>query len=588
MAMVPYTRILMALCALACAGCATVHNSEGLAYKVDIDGAGWRLGKTIHESTETCRFVDRPPSTIGQLRNRMDKDRETIEAILEANGLYDGSVGMYLDAERDPVRVTIDVRRGRQYRFGTVRLHFEGEPDKALSRIRPRVRHRQQVEAANVFDEEKRILEEIKRRGYPFPKLARREIEVDRETKTVDLDWWFDPGTPALFGDVQVEGLEDLDDKYVYRQLPWGTGDKYDAKEVEDFERKLLESGLFSSVRINLLEPSGETNVIPVRIRLVERDKRTIRLGVNYSDVGPGVKGYWEHRSLFGGGERLETGVSWNPVKSSGTGRFTRSGFLDARQYLVLETEATEDKPDAYSARKVTTSAMVLRDFTTAIQGGVGTGYKYSRVEQLNDDQHFSHIFFPIQGVFDSRNDRLNPVRGMQLYGRSTYFNDTLGAQSFFKTQVEDRHYMMLWERYRLSSALRMMLGSIDGAAIDAVPADERFYAGGGGSVRGYEYQQIGPQINSVPAGGDKAVEFSLELRMQPGRHLGYAAFVDGGAVYNEKLDDFDRSLRYGAGFGIRWFTTIGPLRADIAYPLNPSAEQVERLQFYISLGQAF
>jgi translocation and assembly module TamA len=91
-----------------------------------------------------------------------------------------------------------------------------------------------------------------------------------------------------------------------------------------------------------------------------------------------------------------------------------------------------------------------------------------------------------------------------------------------------------------------------------------------------------------VPAGGDKLVEFSTELRLQPGKRFGYVAFVDGGTVYNELLDNDYRTLRYGAGFGVRWFSTIGPLRADIAYPLNPSADQVERLQFYISLGQAF
>jgi translocation and assembly module TamA len=174
------------------------------------------------------------------------------------------------------------------------------------------------------------------------------------------------------------------------------------------------------------------------------------------------------------------------------------------------------------------------------------------------------------------------------LFGRTSFFEDTVGAQSFLKTQFEGRHYRMLWDRYRMSSAARLTLGSIDGAAVDSVPADERFYAGGGGSIRGYEYQSVGPQVNGVPAGGDKLLEFSLELRLQPGNRLGYVAFVDGGSVYNELLDDYTRPLSYGAGFGLRWFTGIGPLRADLAYPINPSANQVERIQFYISLGQAF
>lgn len=588
MATVPYLRMLVLLCLLATTGCATLDKPDGYLYKVDVNGAGWGMKKTIKESTETCRFVGQPPSTVGQLRNRMEKDRERIEAILQSNGYYDGSVGLYLDTKREPAVVTINVWRGSRYRYDHVRLQFKDEANGALSRIKPRIRHHQQVIASAVFEEEKRILEEIKRRGYPFPRLLRRTVDVDREHKQVDLNWVFDPGEAATFGEVRVEGLTDLNDSYVRRQVPWDEGDKYNAKSVDDFERKLLTSGLFSSVRISLQPPPDDGNVIPVEIRLNERSKRSIRLGVNYSDVGPGVKGFWEHRSLFGGGEKLETGVSWDPVKSSGTGRFTRSGFMDARQDLVLELDATQDHPDAYDARKVTGTAMVLRDLTSRIQAGTGVGYKYSRVEQSIEDQHFSHVFFPLQAIYDSRNDRLNPVRGMQMYGRTSFFDDTLGSQSFLKTRLESRFYAMLWERYRLSSALRMTLGSIDVASIDAVPADERFYAGGGGSIRGYEYQEIGPQVNNVPVGGDKLVEFSAELRMQPGRRLGYAAFVDGGTVYNDNLDGYDRSLRYGAGVGIRWFTTIGPLRVDVAYPLNPTVEQIERVQFYISLGQAF
>ncbi len=589
MATLPYLKTLFLAGVLVCAGCAGMSSQDGgIAYKVDIDGAGWGMGKSIRESTATCRFVKRHPSTLGQLHYRMESDREIIDAILEANGYYDASVNLYLDETRDPVRVEIKVWRGEQYRFRDVDVRFSGVHDEALERIRPRIRRRQHAVASMVFDEEKRILGQLKHRGYPFPRLIRRTVDVDRNAKAVDLVMVFDPGSKAFFGPVRVEGLESLPDRFVRRQVPWGEGDRYDAKEIEDFEKKLLGSGLFSSVHVGMETSSIDSTTMPVSIRLSERSKRTVRLGVNYSDVGPGAKGYWENRSLFGGGKRLETELFWNPVEFTGNARFTRSGFLDAHQSLVLSVEGSREMPDAFDADKVTGTAMLLRDFSSTIQGGVGAGYKYSRVEQLDEDEHYAHVFFPMQAIFDNRNDRLNPVRGMQFFCRSSFFNDTLGSQSFFKSKVEQRYYAMLWERYRLLSALRLMLGSIDGAAIQAVPADERFYAGGGGSVRGYEYQRIGPQVDGVPTGGDKLVEFSLELRLQPGRRFGYAAFVDGGTVYNEQRDDFSRSLRYGAGVGLRWFTSIGPLRADVAYPLNPSTEQVERVQFYISLGQAF
>jgi translocation and assembly module TamA len=589
MAMFPQLRFLALVCVLACAGCASIDAPPGaLVYEVEIDGAGRRISKTIKESTQIFRFRDRPPSTSGQLRYRMEQDRETIEAILEANGYYDGTVNLYLDTTREPALVEVKVYRGEQYRFRKVNVQFTGKRDEALERIRVRLRKRQRVVANAVFQEEQRILAMIQRRGYPFPSLVRRVVNVDYEARKVDLTIVFDPGWNASFGEVQVEGLETLQDNYVHRQIPWNEGDSYDAGEMEDFERKLLGSGLFSSVRVAPAEVSGETNTIPVVIRLRERNKQTIRLGVNYSDIGPGVKGYWEHRSLFGGGEKMNVSVNWNPIELRGTTEFTRSGFLDAGQYLLLKLDGAQERPDAYKSDAVTATAMILRDLTSRLQAGVGAGYKYSRVEQLSTDERFAHIFFPVQGIYDTRNDRLNPISGMLVYGETAYYSEMLGSQSFQKSAIAGRHFMTLWNRYRLSTALRLTLGSIDAAAIDAVPADERFYAGGGGSIRGYEYQQVGPQIGGEPVGGDKLVEFSMELRMQPGRRLGYAAFLDGGRVYNEKVDNLDRSLNYGAGVGIRWFTAIGPLRVDAAYPLNPTPDQVERVQFYISLGQAF
>lgn len=577
-------------CMVACMGMAVSAEVESVRYKVKIRGAkDGAVKKAIKESTVTWKQRKRLPSTVGQLRRRVEKDIPAIEAILESRGYYDGTVSTAIDTTRKPVRVSLDVELGEQYRYGKVDLRFTGPPDESLLKIKPMIRRRKRVAAADVFEEQQRILDLMKRRGYPFPVLGKRTVVVDRENRVVDLALVFEPGTLAYFGDVQIEGLERLPPKYIERQLPWRAGDKYDAREVSDFQKKMLGTGLFGTVRIEPQEPGGRTNAIPIMIRVGERDRRTIRVGVNYSDIGPGAKVYWEHRSLFGVGEHLETSVSWSPIKYGGEGTLTRPGFLDANQSLVLDLNASVDTPDAYDAKKIQGTGMVVRDFTSKIQGGIGLGYKYSLVEQFSEAEHYAHVVVPLQAMFDFRNDKLNPVRGAQAFGRTAFYEDTIGPDSFLKTQAEGRHYSMLWDSFRLSSALRLALGNIDGASVETVPADERFYAGGGGSIRGYEYQSVGPKLDGVPTGGNTMLEFSAELRLQPGRRLGYVAFVDGGTVYNDLLDnDVNRSLRYGAGIGLRWFTTIGPLRADLAYPLNPDATQVERVQFYISLGQAF
>jgi translocation and assembly module TamA len=585
-----FLKTMVLMCAMACIGFTVSAEVEDVKYKVKIKGArDGAVKKGIKESTVTWKLRKRPPSTEGQLRRRVEKDIPSIEAILEANGYYDGKVTTEIEERGKLFRVYLNIDQEEQYRFRNVELHYTGEPDPALLKIKPVLRRNKRVVAVVVFQEQQRILDLLTRNGYPFPVLEKRTVTVDRENKVVDLKLVFNPGQLAYFGPVDVQGLETLPRRYVKRQLPWREGDKYDAQDVKDFENKMLGTGLFGSVRVSPDESVAYTNRIPMSIQLTERTKRTVRLGVNYSDIGPGAKVYWEHRSFLGKGERLEASMAWDPIEYGGEVSFTRPGFLDANQSFVLNLDLSVEKPDAYDADKAQITGMVLRDFTSKIQGGIGLGYKYSQVEQFADSEKYGHVIIPLQAVVDNRNDKLNPVRGGQAFARTAFYDDTLGSENFFKTQLEGRKYFMLWNAFRLSSAFRVTLGSIDGTSVNSVPADERFYAGGGGSIRGYEYQAVGPSLDGTPTGGDKMLEFSAELRLQPGHRLGYVAFVDGGTVYNDLLhDDTTRSLRYGAGIGLRWFTTIGPLRADLAYPLNPDDSQVDRAQFYISLGQAF
>jgi len=555
-------------------------------YKAKVRGVSDRaVKKAIEASILTFKLEDRPPATIGQLRRRIDGDLPRIGTILESRGYHDAVVSAEIDTERDPIRATFNVEPGVQYRFRNIELRFSGPEDPALGKIKPMLRKDSRAVAARVFEEQQRILALMQRRGYPFPSLEKRTVALDRENKKVDLLLLFDPGALSVYGGFEVAGLESVNRKYIQRQLPWKPGEPYDAKQLDDFENKLLGTGLFGTARVEPKPVAGGTNAIPVRIVVTERDKRTIRFGVGYSDIGPSAKALWEHRNFFGSGEHLEASFTWSDIELGGNISVTRPGFLRANQSLVLDLDASHETPDAYDSKKARATAMVLRDFTQEIQAGLGMGYQYSQVDQLISSERYGHVFFPLQGVLDYRDDKLNPVRGGHVFGRTAYYADTLASDSFLKSTGEGRHYFTLWKKHRLSSALRLTLGSIDGASAGNIPADERFYAGGGGSIRGYEYQAVGPSFNGTPLGGDKLLEFSAELRLQPGRKLGYAVFIDGGSV---SADRFDSDLRYGAGLGIRWFTGIGPLRADVAYPLNPDSTQRERVQFYISLGQAF
>lgn len=570
-------------------GLTALAQPSGVDYHVRLRGTGNHgVEKTIKESILTFRLEKRPPATIGQLRRRINGDLPRVKTILESQGYYDAIVSAHIDTERDPLRVTFQIEAGERYRFRRVELQFSGATDAALYEIKSMLRPDSRVIAERVFEEQQRILALVRRQGYPFPSLNKRQVTVDRDHKKVDLVLAFKVGEASVYGEVEVVGLASIHPTYIQRQLPWKRGDAYDAKQLDDFEKKLLSTGLFGTARIEPRPGADGTHAIPIQVALTERDHRTIRFGVGYSDIGMDGKIRWEHRNAFGRGEHLETVLVWSEIELGAQISLTRPGFLRANQSIRLNLDASHETPDAYDSKKARATTMVLRDFTPQIQAGLGVGYQDSRVVQLISNERYGHVFFPLQIVLDHRDDKLNPVRGSHLFGRTAYYKDTLASDSFQKTFLEGRHYLTLWEKYRLSSALRLTLGSISGASVENIPANERFYAGGGGSIRGYAYQAVGPALVGTPLGGDKLLEFSAELRLQPGARLGYALFLDGGSVYNSFAPNFSPSLRYGAGMGLRFFTGIGPLRVDVAYPLNPDSTQRERVQFYISLGQAF
>jgi translocation and assembly module TamA len=180
-------------------------------------------------------------------------------------------------------------------------------------------------------------------------------------------------------------------------------------------------------------------------------------------------------------------------------------------------------------------------------------------------------------------------VAGHRTYTELTPYTDLLnGDLDFTRIEFSDSRYFRLTRRPQLILAARVTAGTLLGAESSNIPADERYYAGGGGSVRGYSYQSIGPSVDGESVGGSALLESSFELRARFTETWGVATFLDGGMVSNGKIPDQNFPMKWGAGAGLRIFTGIGPLRLDVAYPLNPDPDKTAQVQFYISLGQAF
>ena len=202
--------------------------------------------------------------------------------------------------------------------------------------------------------------------------------------------------------------------------------------------------------------------------------------------------------------------------------------------------------------------------------------------------RHYNLVGIPLIAKYDTTNSLLNPTRGIRARLSVTPMHSLSATSSTFVImEASGSTYFDLSGNGRSVLALRGLVGEIAGAGVFGLPPDQRFYAGGSATVRGYKYQSIGPKFASGnPTGGTAISAGTVEFRQRIIGNFGAAAFVDAGQVSSNGVP-FTSHWRVGAGVGARYYTSIGPIRLDVAVPLNkePGGDSFE---LYIGIGQAF
>jgi translocation and assembly module TamA len=552
------------------------------------------LLKDLKDASDSLSLIDRPPASIGLLRSRAERDRDRFTRVLQAHGYFGARVELILRDDTAPLEVEFLIHIGPVYPVASVDIRIRGDKE-AHPRLIPSLEKiglspGEPFKASALMDGEKALVRAFEEHGFPFPRPVERKIIVDHRDTSVALEFFLDPGPQAPFGEAQIKGLEAVEESVIRRLIPWKEGDLYNVEQVETLQVRLIRLGLFSSVRVFKGRELDAQGRLPVDISVTERKHRSIGAGLSYkTDEGPGATGLWEHRNLFREGEKLTVSGILSDFTASAESTFFKPFFLRRDQSLGLSLRLADDRPDAYTSRNISASASVARQLTDQLRIAAGLGYKASKVEQLGITERFNYLFLPLDMEWDRSDDLLDPARGGRLGLHLVPFYDPSGDDpKFLKKRIRYRHYLKPFAAHPLVLAAGFSLGSILGADRDDIPADERFYAGGGGSIRGYAYQSVGPSRDSEPVGGRSLLELTFELRMRVTERIGLVAFLDGGNAYQETFPDLDESLRWGTGLGFRYFTRLGPLRLDVAFPLNRRPDIDDRVQVYVSLGQAF
>jgi translocation and assembly module TamA len=329
----------------------------------------------------------------------------------------------------------------------------------------------------------------------------------------------------------------------------------------------------------------------PVLLTLTPAPPRTVGGQINYdTDFGPGVKLYWEHRNLFGQGDRFRLDLPvWADLQElTGTYRYPFSFRPD--QDFIARGGLFHQNTDAYRLRSGSMAAGFERRLSRRWRASL-TGYLEGGSLKDPDQprESFQFVGLPVTANYDRTNDFFDATRGVRLnLTASPYTGEYYESFQVFRTRLEGQAFLPLGTP-RAVMALRGLWGGLWGLDDSRdIPSTLRFYSGGGGSVRGYDYQSVGPRNeHDRPLGGLAQVETGAEARLRFTESLGAVAFLDGGMVYSQATDNIFQDLLWGAGAGLRYFTPLGPVRLDAAVPLDRRPGD-SSWHLYISLGQSF
>jgi translocation and assembly module TamA len=546
--------------------------------------------------SELKSLEDRPPASEEALRRRADRDLGRLTDAAHSLGYWDAQFSFAIDTETEPAKVTVTVEPGPLYLVAAVNVQGSDRRPLAIpNEPRLPLKPGDPARTAPVVATENVLLTALGDSGHPFAKVADRRVELDRAAHTMEVTYTLDPGPQERFGPAAITGLERLNPDYVEGRVRWQQGDIYNAAKVDETRQALIASGLFSTVRITPTQDPDNSGDVRMDIDVTERLHRSIGAGVAYNtSQGAGARAFWENRNLFGNAEFLRLSAEVGQQLDAFRANFRRPDFLVIDQDFLATAEVANDMPVAYNSRRALATAGIERRIDHWLTGGFSLLAEKANVTQLANvagrgTQRYELAGLPAYIKLDRTDNLLNPTTGYRAQLAVTPAHTFSGSHLTFVTNLlSGSTYWPLGPEQRAILAGKLALGSLDGAPLFQLPADQRIYAGGGGSIRPYGWQLAGPLAsNNKPIGGESSLVLNLEARIRITETIGIVPFFDAGSYYESPVPQLGRTLLYGVGVGARYYTAFGPLRLDLATPLHKRSAD-SPIQVYISLGQAF
>jgi translocation and assembly module TamA len=588
------------------------HGADPQPYGVALGPSGdAALEQTMRDTSMLIELSQKAPVGPFALIARAREDQARFLTALHSFGYYKGKAelriaGRSLDdpalpdwlaraPAEPPVQVSVRVERGPLFHLR--KIEIEGEvPEQVRARLG--LAPGAPARAPDVLAARERLLNALLDEGYALAKVHEPIAILQAEADVLDVGYRVDAGPRVNLGQIDIKGLERVHESFVRRRLLLHSDERFDPAAIEKARQDLASLGVFSSVRTRSGEELDEQGRLPIQYEVTERPLHAVNLNAAYStDLGASLSATWQHRNLFGNAEQLNLtagvtqlgGNSTTGVGYNGGASFTKPDFLRRDQSLQSSLAAIKQSLEAYDQKSVGAELLIHRKFSDHWSGSLGLSAQQEQITQQGVTQDFTLIGLPLTLKYDTTNSLFDPTRGIRATAAVTPTQPVAGPETspFVLLQVTGSTYLDLAEPGRSVLALRGTIGDAEGASQSQLPPNKRFYAGGSPTVRGYKYQSIGPRFpDNKPRGGTALVAGTVEYRQRILEDYGAAVFVDVGQVSADG-PPFAGTWRAGAGVGARYFTAIGPIRLDVAVPLNPQPGSGS-FELYIGIGQAF
>jgi translocation and assembly module TamA len=443
-----------------------------------------------------------------------------------------------------------------------------------------------------------KMVEDLEAEGRPLAKLTKRQLIANHDDDTVEITIGADGGPVADIGDLKIVGSKTVKEDFIRDWSRLNKGQRYSPQDVKDAAERLRKLGVFSSINITKGDRLDKNGEIPMSIQLSDGKQRYFGGGVQFSSIdGLGLSAYWGHRNLFGGAESLKisgavsgigTTLDYKDMDYNFSILFSKPDAFGPITTFNTGIVAAAVTPDTYRSQTLSIFANVGFDLSRIDTTTAGVDLTWNQTQDVFGTGQYLIFSTPVTWLRDASDDPLDPTKGykLNLKAQPSYeFNNSLPFSSF---EGSVSGYYALGQEDDVVLAGKLSMGTLLGVGdISEIPAVRRFYAGGGGSVRGYGFQEISPRNNDGDAlGGKSYVLASFETRIKINDKFGVVPFLDVGTVGRQLYPDFN-DIRAGIGIGIRYATPFGPLRLDVALPLK-RYDGGATFGIYAGIGQSF